>query len=224
MTQHGSAMTRHGLCHYKRWQGCHVMAKNSSEGNKARTARYRAGLAVRGIRPVQLYAPEAAHALLRQAAGLMSRKQDPLEPRAALRQAGSANEVEKISRLEADGQGLVAELDAARAAEAAARAGLAGTEERLLALAAELEGVRNTDRRAEQARVAEATAALARAEAAERGREEAGRELAAVRAETQAAQGRELATQKHADALQGELERIRDRRGWRRVLLRLASI
>ena len=77
-------MTRYG-------KGCHVMAKNSAEGNKARTARYRAGLAERGIRPVQLYAPEGGHALLRQAAGLMIREQDPLEPRQAMRQASGAN-------------------------------------------------------------------------------------------------------------------------------------
>lgn len=68
------------------------MAKNSADGNKARTARYRAGLAARGIRAVQLYAPEEAHVLLRQAAGLMAREQDPLEPRQAMRQASGAND------------------------------------------------------------------------------------------------------------------------------------
>ncbi len=46
------------------------MAENSAEGNKAETARYRARLAARDIRPVQLYVPKVACALLRQRARL----------------------------------------------------------------------------------------------------------------------------------------------------------
>ena len=148
------AMTRYG-------KRCHVMAKNSAEGNKARTARYRAGLAERGIRPVQLYAPEVAHALLRQAAGLMIREQDPLEPRQALRQASGAND---------PGQGH-GDQDMKEGALAAAAV-------EVEAARAELTEARDAERQARQQVLAEAeaaraaeegmTAALARAEIAER--------------------------------------------------------
>lgn len=97
------------------------MAKNSAEGNKARTARYRAGLAARGIRPVQFFAPEAAHALLKQAAELMTREQDPLDPQQALRKVGGANDAEEASGPAEREQALAADLKAARAELAAAR-------------------------------------------------------------------------------------------------------
>lgn len=86
------------------------MVKNSQEGNRVRTARRREALAERGIRPVQVLAPESAHPLIRQAAVLMTRADDPMEPRAALRRVGGSNEPE------ADGAaaGLLAELEAAR--------------------------------------------------------------------------------------------------------------
>jgi len=70
------------------------MAKNSREGNQSRKKRYYEALAERGIRPVQVLAPESAHPLIRQVAGLMTRDDDPLEPRAALRRAGGTNEPE----------------------------------------------------------------------------------------------------------------------------------
>ncbi|MEB8513721.1 hypothetical protein [Acidithiobacillus ferriphilus] len=82
------------------------MAKNSREGNQSRKKRYYEALAERGIRPVQVLAPESAHPLIRQAATLMTRDEAPLEPRAALRRAGGANEPEP---------GLAAELEAAKA-------------------------------------------------------------------------------------------------------------
>lgn len=139
------------------------MAKNSTEGNRTRTARYRAALAERGIRPVQLLAPENAHVLLRQAVGLMTQEQGPLEPRAALRQAGGANEA---------GDG---------AEEAAMRSKLADAEDRARALLAELEAAREAGRWMKQARVAGAAAALAvvrtELEAAQ-GREKAAQEAA----------------------------------------------
>jgi chromosome segregation ATPase len=128
---------------------CHVMAKNKPEGSRSRTARYRAALAARGIKPVQVLAPEAAHGLIRQAAGLMTRDDDPVEPRAALRQAGGANEPDEaqaspelraeletakfqikqavearqveIEAAEHQRKALEAERDAARALEAAER-------------------------------------------------------------------------------------------------------
>lgn len=87
------------------------MAKNSREGNQSRNKRYREALAERGIRPVQVLAPESAHPLIRQAASLMTRDNDPLEPRAALRRAGGANEPEP-DEVSPD---LVAELEAAKA-------------------------------------------------------------------------------------------------------------
>jgi len=136
------------------------MAKNSAEGNKARTARYRAGLAERGIRPVQLYAPEAAHALLRQAAGLMIREQDPLEPRQALRQASGANDPEQGHGGQ-DGRGEA--LAAAVAAVEAVRAELAEARE------AKRQAEQRADAQAKAARAAEGGtfAALARVEVAE---------------------------------------------------------
>lgn len=200
------------------------MAKNSAEGNRTRTARYRAALAERGIRPVQVIAPESAHALLRQAAGLMTREQDPLDSRAALRQAGGINEAGKASNPEPGGQELAVELNAAKIAEATARTELAGAEDRARALATELEEAQNAGHRAEQAKAAETVAALAQAETAEQEREEVARELAAVRVEAEAAQGRERVAQEAADALRGELAGIRGRGGWRGALLRLAGV
>ena len=87
------------------------MAKNSRDGNRERAARRRAALAERGIKQVLLMAPEQAHPLLKQAASLMTRDDDPLEPRAALRRAGGANEPEPG----AASPGLTAELEAAKA-------------------------------------------------------------------------------------------------------------
>ena len=87
------------------------MAKNSRDGNRERAARRRAALAERGIRPIQVLAPEQAHPLLKQAASLMTRDDDPLEPRAALRRAGGANEPEPGEA----SPGLAAELEAAKA-------------------------------------------------------------------------------------------------------------
>ncbi|OYV68209.1 MAG: hypothetical protein B7Z67_14095 [Acidiphilium sp. 21-60-14] len=87
------------------------MAKNSKDGNRERAARRRAALAERGIRPIQVMAPEAAHPLIRQAANLMTRDDDPLEPRAALRRAGGANEPDPGEA----SPGLVAELEATKA-------------------------------------------------------------------------------------------------------------
>ncbi len=123
------------------------MAKNSAEGNKARTARYRAGLAARGIRSVQLYAPEEAHALLRQAAGLMSREQDPLGPRQAMRQASGANN---------PGEGH--SDNGGREEQALATADV------VKAVRAELAEARDAERQAEQRAEAQAKAARTAAE------------------------------------------------------------
>ena len=87
------------------------MVKNSKDGNRERAARRRAALAERGIRPIQVLAPEQAHPLLKQAATLMTRDDAPLEPRAALRRAGGANEPEPGEA----SPGLAAELEAAKA-------------------------------------------------------------------------------------------------------------
>ena len=87
------------------------MVKNSREGNQNRNRRYREALAARGIRPVQVLAPEGAHQLIRQAAGLMTRDDDPLDPRAALRKIGGANEPDEAHVVPE----VVAELEAANA-------------------------------------------------------------------------------------------------------------
>ena len=210
------------------------MVKNSAKGNKERTARYRAALAARGIRPVQVIAPEGAHTLLRQAAALMTREQDPLDPRAALRQAGSANEVGLADNPEQSGPTVPAEVEAARSAKPEMRVELAGAEKRpqeanwhAQALAAELAQVRAASERIEQEareQSAQVAAALARADTAEQEREKATLELMAVRVDASTFQKRLRAVQEAADALRVELEGVRDKRGWKRVLLRLVGV
>lgn len=86
------------------------MAKNSREGNRERTAKRRSVLAEQGIRPVQVFAPESAHPLIRQAAGLMTHPKDPVEPRAAFRRVGGANDPEPSDAPST----LMDELEAAR--------------------------------------------------------------------------------------------------------------
>lgn len=145
------------------------MAKNSAEGNRTRTARYRAALAARGIRPVQVMAPEGAHALLRQAAGLMTREQDPVELRQALRQVGGVNDAEQAVEGAPSGreQALSAELETVRAAEASARAAFTAAEQHGRALAIELDAARAGVEAAREAERQARTAALARVAAAE---------------------------------------------------------
>ncbi|MDQ2803684.1 MAG: hypothetical protein M3Y41_13770 [Pseudomonadota bacterium] len=148
------------------------MVKNSIEGNRARTARYRAGLAARGIRPVQLFAPEGAHALLRRATGLMTREQDPLEPRQALRQASGANDPGEVaSPASTRVQALTAEVEAVKMELAVARKAERQAEQRALA-------------QAEVAKAREA-AMTARADGAERERAAAETAVAQARAETE---------------------------------------
>ena len=153
------------------------MAKNSKDGNRERAARRRAALAERGIRPIQVMAPEAAHPLIRQAATLMARDDDPLEPRAALRRAGGANEPEPGEA----SPGLAAELEAAKAriadiehqAEARLAIVIEAAERRRRALETEQEKAQASAEEAlkatRAAQVAEgrATEALRRAEKAE---------------------------------------------------------
>ena len=175
------------------------MAKNSAEGNKARTARYRAAMAARGIRPVQVIALEGAHALLRQATALMTREQDPLELRQAMRQASGANDPGQGH----GGQGEERQVLAAAVAAAEV-------------VRAELAEAQDAERRAEQRALAQAeaaqaaakdaAAALARAEIAERVREEIVGELRKVKAE--AVQARtEVERFQKASGLRGRLIR-----------------
>ncbi len=103
-----------------------------------------------------------------------------------------------------------AALDAARAEAAAARA--------------ELEAAREAGRQA-------SAEAAAQAKAAERAQAALADELrvaeaaaAAARAGADALQERAGAAQEATDALRGELEGVRGKRGWRRVLLRLAGV
>ena len=143
------------------------MAKNSRDGNRERAARRRAALAERGIKQVLLMAPEQAHPLLKQAATLMTRDDDPLEPRAALRRAGGANEPEPGEA----SPGLAAELEAAKAriaeierqAEARLAIVIEAAERRRLALEKEAQKAVKAVQDAE----GRAAAALQRAEKAE---------------------------------------------------------
>lgn len=156
------------------------MAKNSPSGNRERVAQHRKTLAERGIRPLQVMAPEAAHPLIRQAVKLMSRKDDPMDPRAAFRQVGGSNEPEngqevattaaELARVnekfkareqalqdaQAAQERLKAERDAARAAVAAER-------EKAEATAAEVQAAAIAAQEAQ----GRATEALDRAEKAE---------------------------------------------------------
>ena len=143
------------------------MAKNSRDGNRERAARRRAALAERGIKQILLMAPERAHPLLKQAATLMTRDDDPLEPRAALRRAGGANEPEPGEA----SPGLAAELEAAKAriaeierqAEARLAIVIEAAERRRLALEKEAQKAVKAVQDAE----GRAAAALQRAEKAE---------------------------------------------------------
>ena len=143
------------------------MAKNTRDGNRERAARRRAALAERGIKQVLLMAPERAHPLLKQAASLMTRDDDPLEPRAALRRAGGANEPEPGEA----SPGLAAELEAAKAriaeierqAEARLAIVIEAAERRRLALEKEAQKAVKAVQDAE----GRAAAALQRAEKAE---------------------------------------------------------
>ena len=143
------------------------MAKNTRDGNRERAARRRAALAERGIKQVLLMAPEQAHPLLKQAATLMTRDDAPLEPRAALRRAGGANEPEPGEA----SPGLAAELEAAKAriaeierqAEARLAIVIEAAERRRLALEKEAQKAVKAVQDAE----GRAAAALQRAEKAE---------------------------------------------------------
>jgi chromosome segregation ATPase len=112
-------------------------------------------------------APEQAHPLLKQAATLMTRDDDPLEPRAALRRAGGANEPEPGEA----SPGLAAELEAAKAriaeierqAEARLAIVIEAAERRRLALEKEAQKAVKAVQDAE----GRAAAALQRAEKAE---------------------------------------------------------
>lgn len=75
-----------------------------------RNKRYRTGLEERGIKAFQVVAPETAKGLFRRAAELMTRDNDPMEPRQAMRLVGGANEPE----LGDSAPALIAELDEAR--------------------------------------------------------------------------------------------------------------
>lgn len=130
------------------------MAKNSRDGNRERAARHRAALTARGLEQFQVIAPSEAKPLIRQAAGLMTRETDPVEPRAALRQVGGANEPEPDGAA-AD---LAAELEAARARIAAADAQRieieAEAERQRRALEAERDAARAAEVEAERQRQA----------------------------------------------------------------------
>jgi chromosome segregation ATPase len=89
--------------------------KKTDPKRRERNKRYRTGLEERGIKAFQVVAPEKAKGLFRRAAELMTRDNDPMEPRQAMRLVGGANEPES-----GDGTlALLAELDAARSRVAA---------------------------------------------------------------------------------------------------------
>jgi uncharacterized membrane protein YqiK len=87
-----------------------VTDEGEASSGQRRNKRYRQNLAERGIKPFQVIAPEETRDLFRKAATLMTRDDDPMDPRAAFRLVGGANEPEPG---DASAE-LRAELDAAR--------------------------------------------------------------------------------------------------------------
>lgn len=160
-----------------------VMAKNSLEGNRDRVARHRKAQAERGIRALQVMAPQEAHSLIRQAVQLMNRSEAPVEPRAALRRIGGANEPEEAEALSV----LAAELEAAK--RQITQIEMTAKRQRQ-ALEAERDAFRAAECEKAQAAATEAEAAAKTAQAAqERATEALGR---AERAETAIQQARSL--------------------------------
>jgi chromosome segregation ATPase len=166
------------------------MVKNSQEGNRERAARRRRELAARGIRQVQLFAPESAHLLLRQAVELMTQEGAPVEPRAALRQAGGANEPDAAPELRAELEAIKSQMNQAAEAQ---RLEIEAKERQRQALEAERDAARaaeTAEREKAQATATEAQAAAKTAqEAQERATEALGR---AEKAETAIRQARSL--------------------------------
>lgn len=87
-----------------------VTDESEESSGQRRNKRYRQSLAERGMKPFQVIAPEETRDLFRKAANLMTRDNDPMDPRAAFRLVGGANEPEP-GEASVD---LLAELDAAR--------------------------------------------------------------------------------------------------------------
>ncbi len=87
-----------------------VTGESEESSGQRRNKRYRQNLAERGIKPFQVIAPEETRDLFRKAASLMTRDDDPMEPRAAFRLVGGANEPELHEPVAA----LLNELEAAR--------------------------------------------------------------------------------------------------------------
>lgn len=94
----------------RRFKVSRETVKEADPKRQDRNKRYRAGLEERGIRAFQVVAPETAKGLFRRAAELMTRDNDPMEPRQAMRLIGGANEPESGDVSPA----LAAELEAAR--------------------------------------------------------------------------------------------------------------
>jgi hypothetical protein len=152
------------------------MAKNSREGNRERAARRRAELANRGVEQFQVIAPPEAKQLIREATKLMTRDIDPIEPRAALRQAGGANELNEAHAVPE----VVAKLEAAktrimqieREAEAR-RLEIEAKEHQRQALEAERDAARAAEAVEREKAQATATEAQAAARAAQEAQERA---------------------------------------------------
>jgi len=87
-----------------------VTTDREESSGQRRNKRYRQNLAERGIKPFQVMAPEETKDLFRKAASLITRDDDPMEPRAAFRVVGGSNEPEQHEPFAA----LLIELEAAR--------------------------------------------------------------------------------------------------------------
>lgn len=154
-----------------------------------RNKRYRQALAERGIRPFQVIAPEHTREMFREASRLMTSEDDPMEPRAAFRRVGRANEPDethiapelradleaakaRVAQVEREAESRRAEIEAKAQRERqlqaeldAARAAVAAEHEKTEATAAEVQVAVIAAQEA-QGRVTEALDRAAKAEAA----------------------------------------------------------
>ncbi|WP_035231709.1 MULTISPECIES: hypothetical protein [Acidiphilium] len=216
------------------------MVKNSRDGNRERAARRRDGLATRGVEQFQIIAPPEAKPLLREAARLMTRGKDPLDPRAALRRAGGGNEPDiteepadllaeleearnRVAKAEAEAEQRRVEVEAAEAREQALKDALKAARAAVISerefgdmsrtLLADFEAHTKSKEAALQAE-------LAAAKVAETARQE---EAQGATKAAQEAQGRATAALQRAEKVEGAIRQVKAMSGIKGWLVRLLA-
>ena len=125
-----------------------------------RNKRYRQALAERGIRPFQVIAPEHTREMFREAARLIASEDDPMEPHAAFRRVGRANEPDEnhaAPKLRADLEAAKARVAQVEREAEARRAEIEANTQRERQLQAELDAAKAGE--AAEREKAQATAA-----------------------------------------------------------------